>query len=296
MGTSRTTVIGAATRVAELQAGETRSTDTLIIDTSTPWARWCRDLLMYRGALYSLAWRNVRSRYKQAALGISWAVVQPLVQTGVFTVFFGILAGIPSGDVPYPAFALAGLVPWNLFQKVTTEGAASLVTNQNLITKLYFPRIYLVLASGASALIDAAVGIALLVALMIWYSLAPGLAVLVAIPALLGVALLAFGTAALLGSLNARWRDIQHAVPFALQVGLFVTPVIYQSSFVPERWQWILALNPLTGLLEVFRSATLGVPLPAAHVLLLSGTVSILMVVFGVWQFTRSEATIVDVV
>ncbi len=296
MGTSVDTAGGKPGSATPFPREDERPADTLIIDTNTPWARWFRDLLLYRGALYSLAWRNVRSRYKQAALGLSWAVVQPLVQTGVFTVFFGILAGIPSGDVPYPAFALAGLIPWNLFQKVTSDGAASLVTNQNLITKLYFPRIYLVLASGASALIDAAVGIVLLIGLMVWYSLGAGPEVLLAIPALLGVALLAFGTAALLASLNARWRDVQHAVPFALQVGLFVTPVIYRSSFIPERWQWVLALNPLTGLVEVFRSATLGVPLPAAHVLLLSGAVSVVMVVLGVWQFTRSEATIVDVV
>lgn len=269
---------------------------TFVIDGHAHWRHWIADLSLYSGALRSLAWRNIRSRYKQAALGTSWAIVQPLVQVGVFTVLFGILAGVPSGDVPYPLFALVALLPWNLFAKIVSEGSASLVANQNIITKLYFPRIYLVIASGASALIDALVTVVLLIALMAFYGIAPTAATLLVAPVLLGVLLVSYGVAALLAALNARWRDIQHAVPFLIQIGLFVTPVLYQHSFVPERWRWLLALNPMTGFIETLRAATLGLPVPDASVLWLSFGIALLMIVVGVWYFRRTEAIIVDVV
>jgi lipopolysaccharide transport system permease protein len=182
------------TRTPERQAD--RELPLTVIDASAHWARWWHDLSAYRGALWSLAWRNVRSRYKQAALGMTWALLQPAVQVGVFTVLFGILVRIPSGGVPYPAFALAGILPWNIFVKIVSDGSVSLVTNQNIITKLFFPRIYLVLAVGASALIDAAVGLALLVGLLLWFGIAPGAALPLAIPALLGVIALSYGLAA----------------------------------------------------------------------------------------------------
>ena len=268
----------------------------MVIDGSAPWRRWWADLYAYRGALRSLAWRNVRSRYKQAALGATWALLQPLVQVGVFTVLFGMLAKVPSGGVPYAAFALAGLLPWNLFAKIVSEGAVALVVNQHIVTKLFFPRIYLVLAVGASALLDAAVTVVLLIAAMVVFGIAPGPGIVLALPALLGVVVLAYGAAALLAAVNARWRDVQHTVPFLLQVGLFVTPVIYRNTFVPGRWRWLMALNPMAGFVEVFRAATLNLPLPEPRLVAASLAVGALVVVAGVWYFTRSEATIVDVV
>ena len=268
----------------------------IVIDGRSSWRRWFADLYLYRGALQSLAWRNVRSRYKQAALGMAWAVVQPAVQVGVFTVLFGRLVKVPTGGVPYPVFALAGLLAWNLFNKVANDGAVSLVANQNLIMKLFFPRIYLVLAAGASALLDLVVSSVLLVVLLLVYHIAPTVQLWLAVPALIGMLLFSFGFAALLAAVNARWRDVQHTLPFMLQIGLFVTPVIYQNTFVPERWRWLLAINPLTGLIEVFRAAVLGTKLPELWVLELSLGVSVAMTVAGVWLFRRSEATIVDVV
>ncbi|MEJ7810316.1 MAG: ABC transporter permease [Gemmatimonadaceae bacterium] len=275
---------------------DARDTQTIIIDGSAHWKRWWADLYLYRGALRSLAWRNVRSRYKQAALGMTWAVVQPAVQVGVFTVLFGTLAKVPSGDVPYPLLALAGLLPWNAFSKIVSEGAVSLVSNQHLITKLFFPRVYLVLAAGASALLDALVTLGLLVVFMVAFGREPGVGVVLAVPAFLGVVLLSYGLAALLAAVNARWRDVQHTIPFVLQVGLFVTPVLYRETLVPERWRWLVALNPLTGLIEVFRAAVLDIPLPAPRVLATSLAASAVVVVLGFWWFTRSEASIVDVV
>ena len=283
-----------AQRVVDDRAGD--DLQLIVIDGRTSWRRWVADLYMYRGALQSLAWRNVRSRYKQAALGMTWAVVQPAVQVLVFTVLFGRMVKVPSGGVPYPVFALAGLLAWNLFNKIVSDGAVSLVANQGIITKLFFPRIYLVLASGASALLDAVVTTVLLVILLSVYHIAPTVRLWLAFPALAGVLLFSFGFAALLAAINARWRDVQHIVPFMLQVGLFVTPVIYANSFVPPRWQWVLAFNPLTGLIDIFRAAVLNGPMPTGWIVNLSLAMSAAMTVVGVWCFRQSESTIVDVV
>jgi lipopolysaccharide transport system permease protein len=283
----------AGKRLTAPQQGEL---PVVVIDASTNWRRWLADLYAYRGALRSLVWRNVRSRYKQAALGASWAVLQPLIQVGVFTVVLGVLARVPSGGVPYPVLVLAGLIPWNLFQKVVTEGSASLVHNQHIITKLFFPRIYLVVASGASALVDAVVAIGVLVALMLVYGVAPGPLVWIAVPALAVVVLVSYGLAALLAAVNARWRDVQHAIPFLLQIGLFVTPVLYPGRSVPQRWRWLVDVNPLAGLVEAFRASVLGTAFPDGRRLAISGLASAVLLVAGVAYFTRSERTLVDVV
>lgn len=268
----------------------------MIIDASTHWGRWMADVVLYRGALYSLAWRNVRSRYKQAALGMSWALIQPALQVGVFTVLFGIIARVPSGDIPYPLFALAGLLPWNLFARIVTEGSQSLVTNQHIITKLFFPRIFLVLAGGASAFIDAAMTAVMLAVFMIVYGVAPGTSLWLVIPATIGLCSFAYGFAALLAAVNARWRDVQHTVPFLLQIGLFLTPVLYPAIVVPQRVQWLAVLNPLTGWIGLFRSSVLGTALPPSNILLQSIAVSVATSILGFWYFVRAERTIVDVV
>ena len=268
----------------------------MIIDASSQWSQRLADVRQYRGALYSLAWRNIRSRYKQALLGMSWALIQPAVQVGVFTVLFGIIARVPSGDVPYPVFALAGLLPWNLFSRVVSEGSQALVANQHMITKLFFPRIFLVFAGGASAFIDAAATALMLIALMIVYAVPVGAGVWLVLPAFLGIALFAYGFAALLAALNARWRDVQHTVPFALQIGLFLTPVLYPTVVVPDRFRWLTDLNPLAGWIGLFRSGVIGTSLPAADAILKSIGVSLVITVLGFGYFVRAERTIVDVV
>jgi len=270
--------------------------DIIVIDGSAHWSRCWADLYVYRGALWSLAWRNIRSRYKQAWLGATWALLQPAIQTGVFTILFGVLAGVPSGGIPYPVFALAGLLPWNLFAKVQTDGAISLVTNQHIIGKLFFPRIYLVLASGASALIDAAVTFLLLVAAMLAFDVPLSPSAIWGIPILLALLMFSYGLASLLAAINARWRDVQHTLPLLLQVGLFVTPVLYRNSFLPERWRWVLAANPMTGFVEGFRSVMLGLPVAEPRLLWGSLATSAALLVIGIWYFTRTETTIVDVV
>jgi lipopolysaccharide transport system permease protein len=273
-----------------------KRTHVLVVDARRSWSRWWSDVFIYRGALRSLMWRNVRSRYKQAVLGVGWALLQPALQVSVFTLVFALVARVPTGDVPYPLFALAGLIPWNLFSKVVSEGATSLVTNQHIITKLFFPRIYLVLAAGASAIIDAAISLALLAGLMIWYQVRPTPMLVLALPALFGILIAALGIATFLAALNARWRDVQHTLPLLLQIGVLVTPVAYHASFFPKSWQWLVAINPLAGLIELFRASLLGQPLPDARVLVTSLTVCAALAVGGLWLFTRSEAKLVDVV
>lgn len=290
--------IGAAqsARAAEHIAHTEDALPVVVIDGSAHWKRWWADLYLYRGALYSLAWRNVRSRYKQAGLGILWAIIQPAVQVGVFTLLFGMVARVPSGGVPYAVFALCGLLPWNAFSKILSDGAIALSANQALITKIFFPRIYLVLAAGASALLDAVVGLFLLAIAMFSFEVVPSPRAWLAVPALAGAMLLAFGLAALLAAVNARWRDVQHAIPFVLQIGLFVTPVLYRDSLLPANWRWIVGVNPLSGFIEIFRSSVLGLPLPDARLLATSFLVAIAAVALGAWYFTRVEATVVDVV
>ena len=289
--------VTAATPVAVTEPRpSTEELPVVVIDGSAHWKRWWADLHLYRGALYSLAWRNIRSRYKQAALGMAWAVLQPVVQVSVFTVLFGMIARVPAGDVAYPLFALSGLLPWNLFAKILADGATSLSANQSLITKIFFPRIYLVLAAGASAVLDALITVLLLAGLMVAFAHPPGPNAWLAIFALAGVLLLSYGVAALMAAINARWRDVQHTIPFIVQIGLFVTPVLYQHTLVPERWRWVVALNPLTGFIDVFRASMLGLALPDARLLLTSFAVALVVVAFGAWYFTRVEASVVDVV
>jgi lipopolysaccharide transport system permease protein len=286
----------ASVEMSSQPAPEQDDRPLVVIDGSAHWKRWWADLYVYRGALYSLAWRNVRSRYKQAGLGMLWAIVQPAVQVGVFTLLFGMVAKVPSGGVPYAVFALCGLLPWNAFAKIVSDGAISLSSNQALITKIFFPRIYLVLAAGASAVLDVLVGLGLLVIAMITFGVVPGPRVWLALPALLGVMLLAFGLSALLAAVNARWRDVQHTIPFVLQIGLFVTPVLYRDSLLPANWRWIAGVNPLSGFVEIFRSSVLGLPFPDARLLITSFIVALGSVAVGAWYFTRVEASVVDVV
>jgi lipopolysaccharide transport system permease protein len=276
-----------------------RSEDTLpvvVIDGSAHWKRWWADLYVYRGALYSLASRNIRSRYKQAGLGMLWAIIQPAVQVAVFTLLFGMVAKVPSGGVPYAVFALCGLLPWNAFAKILSDGAIALSANQALISKVFFPRVYLVLAAGASAIVDVLVRVVLLAIAMFAIGVVPSPRAWLAVPALAGVMLLAFGLAALLAAVNARWRDVQHTIPFLLQIGLFVTPVLYRDSLLPANWRWIAGVNPLAGLIEVFRSSVLGLPLPDSRLLATSFAVAVGAVALGAWYFTRVEASVVDVV
>jgi lipopolysaccharide transport system permease protein len=254
-----------------------------------------RELWDFREMVWFLALREVKVRYKQTALGVAWVLLQPFLTMVVFSIFFGRLAGIPSEGVPYPVFTFCALLPWQLFAGGMSGAANSLVQNQALITKVYFPRIAIPLASVATALTDFAVGLLMLAALMAWYGVAPTAAV-VTLPAFLLLALAAALAAGLwLAALNVRYRDVRYTIPFLVQLWLIATPVAYPASLVPERWRWAYGLNPMAGVVEGFRWALLG-RRPPGPMLWVSVAATAVLLVGGAYYFRRVERSFADVV
>jgi len=253
------------------------------------------ELWRYRDLLYFLTWRDVAVRYKQTALGALWAVIQPFTSMVVFTLFLGTLARVPSDGIPYPVFSYLGLLPWTYFAAAVTRAGASLVGHAPLLTRVYFPRALVPLAQTLAALVDFAIAGLVLGVLMAWYALGLAPSALLVIPLTLVVAATAAGIGMGLSALNARYRDVQHALPFLMQLWMFATPVVYPASLVPERWRPLLALNPLAGLIEAFRAAVLGRPLdwPSLGV---SVATAAALAALGVWQFHRVERDVADTV
>jgi len=216
------------------------------------------DLWAYRELLYFLVWRDVKVRYKQTVLGAAWAILQPLVTMVIFTYFFGKLARVPTEGVPYPIFFYTGLLLWTYFSNSLTSGAQSLVGNSNLITKVYFPRLIIPAAAVGAGLVDFAIASVLLIGLLIYYNFPVTLGYLMLLPLVALTTLFALGMSVWLSALNVRYRDVRYALPFMIQVWLFVSPIIYPSTLVPEEWRWMILLNPLTGIIEGFRAALFG--------------------------------------
>jgi lipopolysaccharide transport system permease protein len=249
----------------------------------------------YRELLYFLVWRDIRVRYKQTALGVAWAVIQPFFTMVVFTVFFGRLGGIDTGPIPYPVFTFCALLPWQLFAFSLAESSNSIVSNQRLLTKVYFPRVILPLASVCVGLTDFGIAFAVLVALMAWYGIVPGLAALT-VPLWAGLAVMtALAMSLWLSSLNVRYRDIRYTIPFLSQIWLLSTPVAYPTSWVKEAWRPLYALNPMVGVVDGFRWALLGGPAPGVTVAV-STIVVVLVLVSGLFYFRRTERSFADIV
>lgn len=246
-----------------------------------------------RELLYFLVWRDVKVRYKQTVLGIAWSVLQPFLTMVVFTIFFGRLAKVPSDGVPYPLFSLAALVPWTYFSTAVSNGSSSLVGNQHLIAKVYFPRVLVPLAAIVMPAVDLAVSFGMLIVLMAWYQVAPAAAMLL-LPLYVGLAALtAFAVALWTSALSVRYRDARYVLPFLIQIWLFVTPVAYPASMVPERWRLLYALNPMATVVEGFRSSLFGTPSPGAMVLVALGVVAAALLA-GTAYFRSVEGSIVD--
>lgn len=253
------------------------------------------ELWHYRDLLYFLTWRDISVRYKQTVLGLLWAVLQPFLLMVVFTVFLGRLAGMPSDGVPYPVFSYLGLLPWLYFSGAVTRAGASMVSNASLLTRVYFPRVLVPLSAVLSALVDFAIAFLALGGLMAWYGIAPAPTAVLLLPLAAFTALVAAGIGMWLAALSVRYRDVQYAVPFLMQVWMFATPVVYPSSLVSAAWRPVLALNPMAGIIEGYRAATLGLPLDwtTLGLSVLSGLV---LAAPGVWQFRRMERSFADVV
>jgi lipopolysaccharide transport system permease protein len=253
-----------------------------------------RDLWNFRELLTTLTLRDIKVRYKQTAIGILWAIIQPVVMMVVFTVIFGKLGKLPSNGLPYSAFVLAALLPWQLFAKALTQGSLSMVALGSIMSKVYFPRLIAPLSSVLSGVVDFVIGLGVLLVIMAWYQLVPGLAVLLA-PLFVLLALMAALAASLwLSVINAQYRDVQHALPFATQVLLILTPVLYPTSIVPEGWRMIYALNPMVTAIEGFRWSLLGGSSPDLVPLLISAGVTLAALVGGLFFFAHYEKSFVD--
>ena len=264
-----------------------------------PAASWVplnfKQVWSYRELLYFLMWRDVKVRYKQTVLGAAWAIIQPLFTMLIFTLFFGRLAGVPSDNVPYPVFVYAGLLIWTFFSNALTNSGNSLVGNQNLLTKVYFPRIIIPGATVGAGLVDLAISFLVLIGLMIYYDVGLTWGILLVPVILIFTTILALGVGMWTSALNVKYRDIRFALPFAIQLWMFLSPIIYPSTFVPAKWRWLLTLNPLTGLIDGFRAALFAQRINWAT-LAISIAITLAILVYAAYVFRRMERSFADIV
>jgi lipopolysaccharide transport system permease protein len=270
---------------------------TITIRPSTGWAALnLKDLWNYRELIYFFTWRDLKVRYKQTLLGASWAILQPVLTMVVFSIFFGGLAKVPSDGVPYPIFSYTALLPWTLFSKALQDASRSLVSSANIISKVYFPRLILPLSSTLAGLVDFMIAFVVLLLMMVLYGIHPT-ANLWLLPLLILLALItAIGVSLWLSALNVMYRDVGHMLPFLNQFWMYITPIAYSSSIVPEKWKFIYALNPLTGVVEGFRWALLGTGEGPGITLLISSCIAILITISGLFYFRRMERKFADLV
>jgi lipopolysaccharide transport system permease protein len=265
-----------------------------------PPSRWptlpLGELWEYRDLLFILAWRDIKVRYKQTALGAAWAILQPLLTMVVFSLLFGGVAKLPSEGVPYPIFTFTALLPWQLFAHAMTESGNSLVANQHLITKVYFPRLVIPLGAVLSGLVDFAISFVVLLGMMLVYQV-PLSWNLLFLPAFIFLAVLTAITVGIwLSALNVEYRDVRYTIPFLTQFWMFATPIAYSASLVPERWRWLYSLNPMTGVVEGFRWAVLGKEGFSLPFFLMSLGVVLVLFIGGLAYFRKMEDRFADVV
>jgi lipopolysaccharide transport system permease protein len=250
----------------------------------------------YRELLYLLVWRDIKVRYKQTAIGVGWVLLQPLITMLIFTVIFGQLAKVPSDGVWYPVFTLTALLPWTYFSQAITRSGGSLVANANLVNKIYFPRLLLPLATIVAPLIDLALSLVLLFGLLAYAGI-PLTWKVITLPAFILLAMLtAMGLSLFLSAINVRYRDVGHAIPFLVQVWMFVSPIVYPVSLVPEQWRLLYSLNPMVGVIEGFRWALLGKDPPDPGVMAGSYIVLFVVLMAGTVYFKRMERQFADVI
>lgn len=278
------------------QRSREREEPTVIIEPSGPWPRIdLRELWAYRNLFLFLVWRDIKVRYAQTVLGAGWAILQPVLAMVVFTLIFGNFAKIPSDGVPYPVFSLAALVPWIYFSTALTTASNSLIANPNLITKVYLPRLVIPLAPVLAGLVDFAIALVILFAMMLAFGIVPSSGVAVLPILVLIMMMAAAGIGCLLAALNVQYRDVKHIVPFLVQVLMFASPIVYPMSLVPEAYRVAYALNPMAGVIEGFRSVLLGTNSISWSLLSVSAVSSVVFLTIGALYFRRMERVFADV-
>jgi lipopolysaccharide transport system permease protein len=288
--------VTATAPAAESRAPE-KAPPTMVIEPSQGWrALDLRELWSYRELLYFLTWRDVMVRYKQTVLGAAWAILQPVLTMVVFSLFFGKLAGMPSDGLPYPLFSLAALVPWTFFANGLNLSSNSLVGSANLVRKVYFPRLVVPISSVLSGGVDFLLSFGVLLVMMLFYGVLPGLRVLW-LPFFVALGLVtALGAGLWLSALNVNYRDVRYTVPFLLQIWLFATPIAYPSTLLEEPWRSIYGINPMVGVVEGFRWALLGTSAAPGSMVPVSAVAAVLLLLSGAFYFRRMERTFADVV
>src|SRR5436190_892087 len=274
----------------------TAAPPVVVIEPSRGWrALDLRELWRYRELVYFLALRDIKVRYKQTALGVAWVLLQPLLAMGIFSIVFG-SRGLTTNGVPYPLFVVSGLVPWFYFSNATSGASGSVVGNTQLISKVYFPRLAIPLAAVLANLVDLGIGLLLTLVLLIAFGIGVSWSLLAIMPLVVLIVLTSLSVSVWFSALDVQYRDVRYAVPFFIQVWLFATPVIYSSADVPDRWKPILALNPMTGVIEAFRWALLGTGEFPAAALVVSVAVVVVLLATGLMYFRRMERTFADVI
>lgn len=269
----------------------------LVIEAGRAERQYWKDLWRYRELFYFLAWRDILVRYKQTAIGIAWALIRPFLTMIVFTVVFGTVAKLPSEGVPYPILVFAALLPWQFFANSLSECSSSLITNSNLISKVYFPRLIVPTSAVVVSFVDFMISGIILLGLMAWYNFVPSWRILT-LPVFILVAFAAaLGAGLWLAALNVQYRDFRFIVPFIVQFGLYISPVGFSSSVIPEKWRLLYSLNPMVGVIDGFRWAILGgeAQLDLPGFILSLGLVSLLLI-SGIWYFRKMERTFADVI
>ncbi len=269
----------------------------LILEPGRAERHYWRDLWRYRELFYFLAWRDLLVRYKQTVIGVAWALIRPFLTMVVFTVIFGKIAGLPSGGVPYPILVFAGMLPWQFFSNALSESSGSLVSNANLISKVYFPRLIVPAGAVIVGFVDFMISFVIMAALMVWYGFLPGIQILTLPLWILLAFLAAIGPGLFITALNVKYRDFRYVIPFVVQFGLYVSPVGFRSDVVPEQWRLLYSLNPMVGVIDGFRWAICGgefaIYWPGFAASL---AITVFFLWFGIRYFRKTERTFADVI
>lgn len=283
--------------IPEVKDMKTADQANLVIEAGRAEKQYWKDLWLYRELFYFLAWRDILVRYKQTAIGLAWALIRPFLTMVVFTIVFGVIAKLPSGGAPYPILVFSAMLPWQFFANALSECSNSLISNSNLISKVYFPRLIVPLSAVIVSFVDFLVSGMILLGLMAWYNFVPSWRIMTLPVFILIAVAAAIGVGLWLAALNVEYRDFRYIVPFIIQFGLYISPVGFSSSIVPEQWRLIYSLNPMVGVIDGFRWAILGrestIYLPG---FILSIGIVLLVLFSGIWYFRRVERTFADVI